>query len=176
MKKYQFTATIEQANQGGAYVLFPYDVEKEFGTKGRVPVKATFNGVPYAGSLIKYGNPRHMLGVLKSIRIQIGADVGDTIQVEVWKDELPRTVDVPAELQQAMEAGAVLTFFESLSYSHRREYCRWISEAKTEQTRLKRTAKAIEMMKDSVRTPDHPKQLKRNVTARDHTAPDHKVT
>jgi len=53
-------------------VLFPYDSEKEFATKGKVPVRATFNGVPYAGSLIKYRNPLHMMGVLKSIREQIG--------------------------------------------------------------------------------------------------------
>lgn len=156
MKKYKFAAKIEQGDRGGAYVLFPYDVEKEFGTKGRVPVKATFNGVPYAGSLIKYGNARYMLGVLKSIRSQIGADVGDKILVEVWKDETPRTVDVPAQFQHAMEAGAVVNFFESLSYTHRKEYCRWISEAKTEQTRLKRIAKAIEMLKDKVRNPDAP--------------------
>jgi Domain of unknown function (DUF1905) len=85
MKRYKFTATIEAGDRGGAYVLFPYDVEKEFGTKGKVPVEATINGVPYAGSLIKYGNPQHMLGILKSIRNQIGAGVGDKIQVEVWK-------------------------------------------------------------------------------------------
>lgn len=154
MKRYKFTATIEQGDRGGAYVVFPYDVEKEFGTKGRVPIKATFNGVPYSGSLMKYGNPRHIIGILKPIRSQIGAEIGDPIQVEVWKDEMPRTIEVPAQLQHAMEAGAVLTFFESLSYTHRKEYCRWISEAKTEQTRLKRIAKAIEMLKDRVRTPD----------------------
>jgi hypothetical protein len=154
MKKYKFTATIEEGDRGGAYVLFPYDVEKEFGTKGRVPVKATFNGVPYAGSLIKYGNPQHMLGVLKSIRSQIGADVGDQVEVEVCKDETQRTVEVPAELRQGMEAEAVLGFFDSLSYTHRKEYCRWVSDAKTEQTRRRRIAQAIEMLKHKVRTPD----------------------
>jgi Domain of unknown function (DUF1905)/Bacteriocin-protection, YdeI or OmpD-Associated len=156
MKKYKYTATIEEGDRGGAYVLFPYDVEKEFGTKGSVPVKAMFNGVPYAGSLIKYANTQHMLGVLKSVRNQIGADVGDEIQVEVWKDETPRTVDVPTQFQHAMESEAVLNFFESLSYTHRKEYCRWISEAKTEKTSLKRIARAIEMLKDRVRTPDAP--------------------
>ena len=63
----------------GAYVLFPYDTEKEFATKGKVPVKATFDGVPYTGSLIKYGNPQHMLGVLKAIRERTGKAPGDTI-------------------------------------------------------------------------------------------------
>jgi hypothetical protein len=91
MKKYKFKAKIEAGDGGGAYVLFPYDSEKEFATKGKVPVKATFNGVPYTGSLIKYGNPLHMMGVLKSIREQIGKGPGDTIEVVVWRDEEVRT-------------------------------------------------------------------------------------
>ena len=85
MRKYKFKAKIESGDGGGAYVLFPYDTEKEFATKGKVPVKATFNGVPYNGFLIKYGNPLHMLGVLKSIRDQIGKGPGDMIEVVVWR-------------------------------------------------------------------------------------------
>ena len=72
MRKYKFEATIEAGHAGGAYVLFPYDTEKEFATKGKVPVKATFDGVPYRGSLIGYSKPQHMLGVLKAIRKQTG--------------------------------------------------------------------------------------------------------
>ncbi|MDQ6665990.1 MAG: DUF1905 domain-containing protein [Acidobacteriota bacterium] len=52
LKKYRFKAKIEAGDGGGAYVLFPYDIEKEFATKGKVPVNATFDGVPYTGSLI----------------------------------------------------------------------------------------------------------------------------
>ena len=62
MKKYTFKAEIQADDGGGAYVFFPLDVETEFGTKGRVAVKATFDGVPYSGSLMKYEHPQHMLG------------------------------------------------------------------------------------------------------------------
>jgi hypothetical protein len=98
MKKYKFKAKIEAGDGGGAYVLVPYDTEKEFASHGKVPVKATLNGVPYTGSLIKYGNPLHMLGMLKAIRAQIGKGPGDTIEVVVWKDEEIRTVQVPASI------------------------------------------------------------------------------
>ena len=97
MKKYKFKATIQSGIGGGAGVVFPYDVEKEFGVKGKVPVKATFDGVPYAGSLVKCGGPEHMLGVLKAIREQIGKGPGDTVEVVVWKDDEVRTVEVPAD-------------------------------------------------------------------------------
>jgi hypothetical protein len=53
MKKYKFQAKIHAGDGGGAYVVFPFDVQKEFGTKGRVPVKAIFNGTPYRGSLVQ---------------------------------------------------------------------------------------------------------------------------
>ena len=132
---------------------FSYDTEKEFATKGKVPVKATFNGVPYTGSLIKYGNPLHMMGVLKSIREQIGKGPGDTIEVVVWRDEEVRTVEVPAQFEELIKKEGLLPVFEKLSYTHRKEYCRWITDAKKEETRLRRLGKAIEMLKAGISTP-----------------------
>jgi hypothetical protein len=152
MKTYKFKAKIESAGSG-AYILFPYDTEKEFGTKGRVAIQATFDGVPYTGSLVKYGQPQHMLGILKGMREQIGKQPGDTIQVELWKDEVPRTVEVPAAFASAMKKAGLLADFEKLSYTHRKEYCRWITEAKKEETRSARLTKAIEMLKKGIKTP-----------------------
>jgi len=153
MKKYKFKAKIEAGAGGGAYVLFPYDTEKEFATRGKVPVQATFDSVPYKGSLIKCGNPQHMLGVLKAIREQTGKAPGDTVGVVVWKDEEVRAVDVPARFTELMKKEGLLPFFEKLSYTHRKEYCRWITEAKKEETRVKRLQKAIELLEKGVRTP-----------------------
>ena len=130
-------------------MLFPYDTEKEFATKGKVLVKATFDGVPYTGSLIKYGNPQHMLGVLKAIRERTGKAPGDTIEVVVWKDEPVRSLDLPPQFEELMKKEGLLPVFEKLSHTHRRQYCLWIAEAKKEETRLKRLKKGIEMLKRS---------------------------
>lgn len=68
------------------YIVFPYDIRKEFG-KGRVRVDATFDGIPYRGSIVNMGvrdadgNVCYILGVLKSIRRQIGKDFGDEVEV-----------------------------------------------------------------------------------------------
>ena len=153
MKKYKFKARIEAGNGGGAYVLFPYNTEKEFASKGRVPVKASFNGVSYTGSLIKYGKPLHLLGMPRAIRDQTGKGPGDAIEVVVWKDEAVRIVEVPAQFENLMKKEGLLPVFKKLSYTHRKEYSRWITEAKKEETRLKRLAKAIEMLKKGVSTP-----------------------
>jgi hypothetical protein len=155
MKKYSFTATIQPTpiNSGGAFVSFPYDVEKEFGTKGRVPVHASINNIPYTGSLVQCGGPHHMLGILKSIREQLGKNFGDSVRVEVWKDEAVRTVDVPAEFAAVLKKEKLLPVFEKLSYTHRKEYCRWIAEAKKEETRARRLVKSLEMLRSGIKTP-----------------------
>ena len=153
MKKYKFKAKIEAGDGGGAYVLFPYDTGKEFATKGKVPVKATFEGLPYTGSLIKYGHPLHSLGMPKAIREQTGKGPGDIVELVVWKDEEVRTVEVPAQFENLMKKEGLLPVFKELSYTHRKEYCRWITDAKKEETRLKRLGKAIEMLKKGVSTP-----------------------
>jgi hypothetical protein len=153
MKKYKFKAEIIAGMGGGAGVLFPYDVEDEFGTKGSVPVQATLDGVAYRGSLMNCGMASHTLGVLKGIREQIGKGPGDTIDVVVWKDEEERTVEVPAEFEKLLKKAKLWAAFEKLSYTHRKEYCRWISEAKKEETRQNRLSKAIAMLEKGVKTP-----------------------
>jgi hypothetical protein len=153
VKRYQFKAKIEASDGGGAFVLFPFNTEAEFGTKGKVAVKARVGGVPYVGSLMSYGRPQHMLAVAKAIRQEIGKGPGDVIDVEVWKDEGLRELEVPASLENVVKKEGLMTFFEGLSFTHRKEYCRWVSEAKREETRTKRLEKAVEMMRKGVKTP-----------------------
>ena len=64
----------------GAYIEIPFDVKEVFG-KGRVPVHATFDGVPYDGSLVKMKTPCHILGIKKEIRAKIGKQPGDIVSV-----------------------------------------------------------------------------------------------
>lgn len=82
-KQYAFDAVLQKApDLDAAYVEFPYDVRQEFG-QGRVKVHATFDGVPYDGSLVRMGTPGHIIGVLKAIRKQIGKQPGDRVHVTI---------------------------------------------------------------------------------------------
>jgi len=82
-KRYEFDAVLKKVPDiDGAYVEFPYDAKEEFG-KGRVKVHATFDGVPYDGSLVRMGTPCHIIGVRKEIRSRIGKQPGDTIRVMI---------------------------------------------------------------------------------------------
>ncbi|HAG57035.1 MAG TPA: DUF1905 domain-containing protein [Ruminococcaceae bacterium] len=80
-KRYTFEAVLQKVPDiDGAYVEIPFDVRKEFG-KGRVKVSATFDGVPYEGSLVRMGTPFHIIGVRKEIRAAIQKQPGDRITV-----------------------------------------------------------------------------------------------
>ena len=88
-KEYVFQAVLhEEKEHGGAYVILPYDLRREFG-KGRVKVHADFEGIPYDGSIVnmgvkdEQGNVCYIIGVLKSIRTQLGLRDGDTVHVRI---------------------------------------------------------------------------------------------
>lgn len=90
-KTYNFSAAICVDNEsGGAYVVFPYDIKKEFG-KGRVKVHATFDDIPYDGSIVNMGvkdengNICYVIGILKAIRERLGKGDGDTVKVQIYE-------------------------------------------------------------------------------------------
>jgi hypothetical protein len=139
-------ALIKDDDSGGAGIIIPFDVQEAFGKKGRVPVRCTIDGYPYRGSIFPYGGT-YYIGVVKKIRDAIGKTYGDTVNVVMEVDEEPRIVEVPEDLAQAMAASEkVKAAFDKLSYSHKREYVEWINEAKKEETRQRRIAKAIEKL------------------------------
>lgn len=146
-KKHTFKATILDAGGGGAFVEVPFDVEAAFGAK-RPKVKAMIEGVPYRGILSRMGGPNHILVILKDIRAKIGKTFGDEVKITVELDTEPRVVEIPPELAKAFKKEkAAAEYFKSLAYSHQREYVGYITEAKKEETRLRRVKQTIEMLK-----------------------------
>jgi hypothetical protein len=88
-KVYEYESLIYEAQQkGGAYVVFPYDIRKEFG-RGRVKVHVLFDGEPYDGSIVNMGVRNedgtvcYIIGIRKDIRARIGKQPGDTVRVTV---------------------------------------------------------------------------------------------
>ena len=88
-RKYEYDAVLhENADNGGAWVAFPWDLREEFG-RGRVKVHASFDGIPYDGSVVNMGLKNedgsvcYVLGVRKAIRQKLGKADGDTIHVVI---------------------------------------------------------------------------------------------
>ena len=87
-KEYCFDAVLHENSDGGAYIIFPWDIRQEFG-QGRVKVHAEFDGLPYDGSIVNMGvkddegNICYIIGVLKSIRKALGKVDGDVLSVTI---------------------------------------------------------------------------------------------
>jgi bifunctional DNA-binding transcriptional regulator/antitoxin component of YhaV-PrlF toxin-antitoxin module len=148
MKRYKFSAIIQRSSGWGAFVIFPYDVLTEFGVKGRVPVQAKLGSLPYTGSLMTCGTPYHLLAVPKDIREKLGKEPGDPISIEVWKDDAPRTIEIPPEFLKLLKKEKLLEKFEKLSNTRRKEYRNYLITPKKEETRQRRLSKAIEVLKE----------------------------
>jgi hypothetical protein len=142
----RFEATIIDANGGGAFVRVPAEVVASLGGKGRIPVRATFDGLPYRGSIVSMGDGK-VLGMLKRIREDLGKHLGDTVTVTVERDDAARTVDVPGDLRAALEQAGMADAFATLSYTHQREYVVWIDEAKRSDTRARRIQGTVERLR-----------------------------
>ncbi len=142
MAKVSFEAELEPAGRGGHWVTVPDDVVQKLGGKGRTPVRANFNGVPYRGSVVKMGGA-FRLGVLQDVMTQANVRAGDTLSVEVENDDAPREVEVPHDLAKAIAKTNLTNLWEEMSFSHRKEYARAVDEAKKPETRTKRIDQAI---------------------------------
>jgi len=149
---HHFDGVVEAAGRGGHVVEIPLDVPAVFGVK-RPPVRGTVNDAPFRSTVAVYGG-RFLLGLNREVREAAGGvAVGDTVAVQLERDDEPRTVELPDDLRAALDERRV-AFFDSLSYTHQREYVRWIEEAKREDTRRRRIERAAELLREGVRTPD----------------------
>jgi hypothetical protein len=149
MAFYTFAATLKRPEGVGTwtYLDIPVEVSASFGVKGQVKVKGTVNGQPFRSSALPHGDGTHYLVVGKPIREAVGVTQGDTVQVTLELDSQERSSSIPDDLAQALAANPEAQLaFDSLSYSHKKQYIDWIESAKKESTRQDRVTKALQML------------------------------
>lgn len=155
-KVFEFDAVIRDGGEKwpeASCVYFPYDVHESFGTRGQVKINATFDGVPYRGSLANMGSA-HIVILRKDVKAQVGKGHGDTVRVTIQKDTQERIVEVPQELKDAFKTSPDAEgFYNTLSYTNRKEYASWITTAKRAETKERRLSKTIEMLKNGIKHP-----------------------
>lgn len=143
----RFTATL-----GERWIVVPLDAKALWG-EARPPVAGTVNGVPFRSRLAVYGG-QTVLGLTNAFRAEAGIAEGDEVEVVIDRDDAPREVELPPALQAALDGDPVArAAFDKLAFTHRKEYAGWIAEAKRDETRDRRAARAIEMLREGVRTP-----------------------
>jgi hypothetical protein len=113
----------------------------------RFPVVATVEGYTWRTTVARMRG-EFLLGLSREVREGAGVEAGDTVDLQLELDTKPREVDVPEALAAALAGDAnARAAYEKLSYTHRKEYARWIAEAKRDETRERRVAKAIEQLR-----------------------------
>ena len=149
MGLYEFEAELKRPEGVGTwtYLDIPFDIAVEFGSKGQVKVKGTINGQHFRSLAMPHGDGTHYMVVNKSLREAIGAKQGNIVKVVMEADKEVRKVAVPADLADALEANpGAKVVFERYSYSHQKEYIKWVEDAKKIETRQRRISKVIEML------------------------------
>ena len=113
----------------------------------RFPVVATVNGYEWRTSVTRMRG-EFLVGLNREVREGAGVQAGDTVTLALRLDTAPREVEVPEALARALDADpAARAAFEKLAFTHRKEFARWIDEAKREQTRDRRVAQALDMIR-----------------------------
>jgi hypothetical protein len=147
MKKLEFTVKLEGKGTSVAWLNAPFDVVKTFGTRARVPVRGTINGFPFRSSLMPMGGC-HGMAVNRTMRDGAGAEAGDTVNVVMERDEGKRFVKVPPFLKKELaKSKAAQANWQKLSFTNQKEIALSISGAKQEETRLRRLAKTMDILK-----------------------------
>lgn len=141
-----FTTTLLQTGNNVG-IEIPDDVVAALGGK-RVPVVITLDGGYTYRSTTAVMGGRTLVGVNAEHRAASGAVGGQVVEVAIERDDAPREVEVPDALAAALAADPVAAAaWDALAYSHRKEHARAITEAKAEETRDRRVAKAIAMLR-----------------------------
>ncbi|MDW9381114.1 YdeI/OmpD-associated family protein [Chryseobacterium sp. JV558] len=147
----KFSAIIQQNGEmNAAFVEFPFSTEELFNKKGQVKINALFDGnVKYRGSLAKMKSDYHILGLTQEVRKQLGKTFGDEVSVSLTEDKEERMIEIAEDIVSVFnENPEAKTLFDKMSYTHKKEYIRWIEEAKKPETRENRKIKMIQMILD----------------------------
>ena len=112
--------------------------------RARVPLAITFKGNTFRTSVSVYRG--EWMTVVNAAMRDGGLIPGGSYTCDVSVDVSERTVEVPADLQEALTAAGLTARWDALSYTHRKEHVRAVEDAKKPETRTKRVEKVVEKL------------------------------
>ncbi len=141
-------AVLEPRGPAGAIVLADEQVATISGGRAAFPVIVEINGTVLRLRVARMKG-ENLIGLSKAARQEAGVEIGGTYPVAISADAGERTVEVPEDLATALQADPTVdAAFAALAYSHRKEYVRWVTEAKRPATRAERIATTVTMVRD----------------------------
>ena len=143
----RFRAQLQPRGPAAAVVLDDAQVAEVGEGARRFPVVATVNGYTWRTSVARMGG-EFLVGLSQEVRQGAGVQAGDEVDVTIELDSAPRDVEVPEALAAALAADPrAKAAFDGMAFTHRKEYARWVAEAKRDETRQRRVQQAVEMIR-----------------------------
>jgi hypothetical protein len=141
-----FRATIELGGKTATGLQVPDAVVRALGPGKRPAVRVTIGRHTYRTTVASMGG-RFLIPLSAGNRAAAGVAAGDEVDVTIATDTATREVPVPDDLRDALgDDPAARDFFEALAYSHRKEWVRWIEDAKRPETRARRVQATIDAL------------------------------
>jgi hypothetical protein len=142
-----FRGTVELGGKTATGIAVPDELVAALGVGSRPAVLVTLGGHTYRTTVAKMGG-RFLVPLSAENRAAAGVAAGDVVDVQIELDAEPREVAVPADLEAALSQDvAAREFYQGLAYTHRKEWVRWIEEAKRPATRATRLAATVEALR-----------------------------
>ena len=146
----------EATEKIGSWTLLtlPKNASAKLPSRDMTMVEGTINGFPFRAALEPNGKGSHWLRVNKALQDAAGADVGDTVTVEITRVGEEPESRVPMDLRKALEAApSAQALWAEITPMARRDWILWISSAKQEETRKRRIENACDMLASGKRRP-----------------------
>jgi hypothetical protein len=148
----RFRTTVLLGGKTATGMVVPDDVIAALDSGRQPSVRITIGGHAYRTTVASRGG-QFLLPLSAENREAAGVAAGDEVDVDIELDTAPREVTVPDDLAEALGADrAAQQFFDGLSYTHRKEWVRWVEDAKKAETRQARIAKTVDGLRAGKRT------------------------
>jgi Bacteriocin-protection, YdeI or OmpD-Associated/Domain of unknown function (DUF1905) len=146
----EFRTTVELGGKTATGLRVPDEVVEALGGGKRPPVVVTVAGYTYRTTVAPMGGAFYV-PLAAEHREAAGVQANDEVDVRLELDTAPRETALPDDLDAALD-DAARTHFHALAPSHRKEWVRWVEEAKKPETRAARIDKTAAALREGKKT------------------------
>jgi hypothetical protein len=146
----EFRATVVLGGKTATGIQVPDEVVAGLGSGKRPPVSVTVGGYTYRTTVAPMGGA-YWVPLAAEHREAAGVAADQEVDVRIELDTAPRETALPDDLDAALD-DAARAHFHGLAPSHRKEWVRWIEEAKKPETRALRVEKTVESLRAGRKT------------------------
>jgi Bacteriocin-protection, YdeI or OmpD-Associated/Domain of unknown function (DUF1905) len=146
----EFRTTVVLGGKTATGLQVPDEVVEALGAGKRPPVAVTVGGYTYRTTVAPMGGD-FWVPLAAEHRQAAGVAAGQEVDVGIELDTAPRDTALPDDLDAALD-DAARSHFHSLAPSHRKEWVRWVEEAKKPETRTARIEKTVASLREGKKT------------------------